>query len=332
LDIKSSSAGVKKELAERDAILQQRAKTIEDLEWKVKKTEHRVSQIERELEEHTTKADSEKQKALSREKTLEEQLLAQTRQTESASAGVNELQEQLRKLEVENQVLQQTAGVKQQEHVTAVSSEQLNVLREAIAFLTQENQRLRSFHDKQRLIRDLPPLAVATPASSILTASMEARRAMVSTLSDNLAQGKSVESLVSASPTPTSSARTVSQALTAVVSTVALPRAVDLSDATTSPMDQLKTINLQYRKLHRAATQIQSEASQVLVSGQFISRESLAKQLKDATASLKTGNTLGGAPVGRVSLPAATSGAKVSVSKAELESLHSSLISINPIH
>eukprot|EP01122_Echinamoeba_exundans_P014810 TRINITY_DN6795_c0_g1_i1.p1 TRINITY_DN6795_c0_g1~~TRINITY_DN6795_c0_g1_i1.p1 ORF type:complete len:1718 (+),score=476.95 TRINITY_DN6795_c0_g1_i1:188-5341(+) len=333
LDIKSSSAGVKKELAERDAILQQRNKTIEDLEWKVKKTEHRVSQIERELEEQTGKADADKQKALSREKTLEEQLLAQTRQTESASATVKQLQEQLSKLEVENQVLQQTAGVKQEEHASAVSSEQVNVLREAIAFLTQENQRLRAIYDKQRLVRDLPPLAVATPASSILSASIEARKAMVSALSDTLAQGKSVEPAVAAvAPTPASSARKVSQALTALISTVALPKAIDLSDATTSPVDQLKTINLQYRKLHRAATQIQSEASQVLVTGQFISRETLAKQLKDATASIKAATPLGGAPVARVTLPDQTTGAKVCVSKADLESLHSSLISMNPIH
>lgn len=332
LDIKNSSAGIQKELNDRDALLVQKSKAIEDLEWKVKKTEHRVTQLEREMEEQKTKSDADKQKSLSREQAKEEQLAAASRQLESTTAALQSLQAQLSKLEVENQVIQHTVGAKQEHQASAASSEHVSALKEAIAYLNSENSRLRSEYGKQRLLRELPPLVSVKPAASLLSLPIEKRRALFAGLEESIARTKAISDTLAAG-TPKAAARKLSTALSAIVSTVALPKIVNLADPTTSGVDQLKVVSLEHRKFRQALGKLQTDAAEVLVSGQHISREALVKHLKEAKEAAKQQENAE-APFARVRLPATSEGtlAHLPISKVDFEQLHAALIQIEPIH
>jgi len=117
LEIKKDMAKIKKDVADRDASLSAKAKVIEDLQWKIKKLEHRISTLEKEVrkslspkaarklnfknfqeKEIKETTESKLQMSVSREKTLEEQNQSLQKLVDTLSSSNKDLTTQLASL------------------------------------------------------------------------------------------------------------------------------------------------------------------------------------------------------------------------------------------
>jgi DNA repair exonuclease SbcCD ATPase subunit len=178
LTIKHEVNALRKEITDRDAALALKVKAIEDLQWKIRKLEHRQTTLET-AEKELTDSHAEKERSwVTREKSLEEQLLVLQKSVESLTTANTELSVHVSSGSGTSSTDPTGSGASassgssthyQPHDVEAASPEEVETLHKVITQLRQQIVQLRGADAHNKLSKQLPPLSVRSgtrPTSS----------------------------------------------------------------------------------------------------------------------------------------------------------------------
>jgi hypothetical protein len=251
-DMKKETNALRKEIEDRDAQLVLKVKAIDDLQWKIRKLEHRQTALET-SEKELVQTHADKERAwLAREKSMEEQVMALQKSVESLTAANSDLSVKLRDMPsaAASAASGMPSAAASAAHVpssprayttTAMTSEEqhaeVEVLRRVVLHLRSEVVRLRGMNAHQKLVSQLPPLPrlVSSTSSAINTAT---------------------------SPSPAAAVGQVSASHRAIVHSLVLPHVIDLKSG--SPVEQLQRSHYEQQKLRALAEKAKASALPLL--------------------------------------------------------------------
>lgn len=351
--LKGELASLQRELREREATLGYKAKEIEDLEFRLKKQEHRLGVLEKveseakeELASHQKNYASQVMHLETANRELTEQLETTTSEREEAkklafsnSSRVAALEEQL------------AANLHKAQHSMSLDSAttQISSLRAAVRHLSAQVQRLRAAETKSNLQHKLPPLLM-TPVPTQLSQGTTAPKDL--TLGPQAKESPEAGNETvdpTAASEPLSKATRLSPAAESIIpldmaklidSAYALsttPVVVDLTRTDQSPANQLESLQFESLRVKAALLQASRQTVQELAETKNKLASSHFSSFPN-TSFVAAINATAKGPirVGTITMPApSTASSKmplikapktVHVSPADLSSIHTMLV------
>lgn len=335
--LKGELASLQKEVRDRETTLGYKAKEIEDLEFRLKKQEHRLQTLEKvELEAKEELASHQKNYAsqVMNLETANRELTEQVDQLqqESREARSTAQEQAARNAELEEQL---AATLHKQQHSISLDSAttQISSLRATVRHLSSENAKLRSSKTLRLLETKLPPLNISPPFVSVT-------KPDTNQITDNgtkSAAGETGElpSIVDISSDAENQLKSekddpIAKLLDSAYSLSTSPMVVDLTRTDNTPSNQLEslqfeTLRLKASILHasRQTVQALAESSNAFTQSHFASFPT--------TSFVANVNSTARGPVslGRLTMPGSTAlpvPKTLQVNSADLCSIHQLLV------
>jgi dynactin 1 len=275
--LKGELASLQRELRDRDTTLGYKAKEIEDLEFRLKKQEHRLAALERveseakeELASHQKNYASQVLNLETANRELADQVELVTTEREEAKGDA---QKQLARVAALEQQLAATIQKQQQSMSLDSATTQISSLKAAVRHLSGQLLRLRAKESKELLSQRLPPLIMPAQRN---TASHEVIATKDSTLREQAADipvaGTELSTTVSKAtaafsplvPNSSGFSQEMAKLIDTAYTLTTTPTVVDLTRTDQSPANQLESLHFESLRVKAALMQASRNTVQTL--------------------------------------------------------------------